>query len=138
MAHAAWRVARVGLVAAAIVWMAGSAVGRNRFGATASDTLQRVEAELKRQVATSADTVGRIAAGLTSDRAALMAALRAPAVTARARLFDAVDAAVATQEPGRTGLTIYDSRDNPLAWAGRTSDLPKPRLDGPSTLFIAP
>src|SRR6185503_3192177 len=39
---------------------------------------------------------------------------------------------------GTTGITIYDVAGEPLAWAGRVSDLPKERVLGPATLLIAP
>ena len=41
-------------------------------------------------------------------------------------------------EAGRSGLTLYDALGAPLAWAGRVADLPKERVQGPRTLFIAP
>ena len=39
-------------------------------------------------------------------------------------------------DAGRSGITIYDGSAAPLAWAGRVSDLPRARIEGPPTLFV--
>src|SRR6185295_6794001 len=54
------------------------------------------------------------------------------------RLFDSVSAAVPADEAGTTGITVYDAAGEPLAWAGRVTDLPKERVLGPATLLVAP
>jgi signal transduction histidine kinase len=53
------------------------------------------------------------------------------------RLFDIVGAALAGNEAERTGITIYDADAAPVAWAGRVSDVPKERVDGPAALLVA-
>ena len=136
MLHAVWRIARLGLVAAGAVFLAGWAVGRARFGTSDRDALTRIETELRQQFSANADTLARIAVGLAAQREAIVDAERTP--TAATRLFDAVYAALSTQDPGRSGITIYGLLDQPIAWAGRTSPLPKEFLDGPSTLLIRP
>jgi len=135
MLHATWRVARVGLIAAGVVALAGWGLGRSRFGRSDADTVARVESELRQQVAATANSLERIATGLAAQRDLVVDARGTQA--ANARLFDAVDAALATEEPGRAGLSIYDPLGKPVAWGGRTSDLPKNRLDGPASLLIA-
>ena len=109
---------------------------RSRFGASDAAALARIEAELRQRFDASADALGAMAGEVASARGELPAVGRDPA--AARRLFDAVDAALPAEEGGRTGITIYDPRDAPVAWAGRVSDLPKDRLDGPSALFVAP
>jgi signal transduction histidine kinase len=136
MLHAAWRIARVGLLVAGAVALGGWAMGRARFGASDADALARIEAEMRQQFAARADTLGQIASRLTAQGQAIIEAERRPA--AAAPLFDAVDAALVNEDLGRTGATIYSPLGNPMAWAGRTSDLPKARLDGPATLLITP
>jgi signal transduction histidine kinase len=139
MLPAAWRIARLGLVAAAAVALVGWAMGRARFGTSDEEAVARIETELRRQFSASAETLGRIATGLAAQRDAILAATRTQTAAApAARLFDLVDAALATQDPGRDGLTIYNPLDQPIAWGGRTSELPKDRLNGPSTLLITP
>jgi signal transduction histidine kinase len=134
MLQAAWRIARLGLVAAGAVALIGWALGRAQFGSSDPDALGRIEAELRQQFSESAETLGRIATGLAAQREAIAAAGRT--ATAAASLFDAVDAALSDQDPGRAGITIYNPLDQPIAWAGRTSPLPKDRLAGPSILLI--
>ncbi|MBI3491065.1 MAG: HAMP domain-containing protein [Acidobacteria bacterium] len=54
------------------------------------------------------------------------------------RLFDAMDAALPGGDGDRNGVTVFDASGVPLAWAGRVSDLPKERIDGPDAMFVAP
>jgi hypothetical protein len=129
------RVARAGLVAALLVALAGWAVERTRFGASDQDTVLRVERELRQRFEASADTLGAIAAQAAAERGSIRAAPRDRAAVKR--LFDAADAALKDEPPGRTGITLYDAGAAPLAWAGRVSDLPRARIDGPSALFVA-
>ena len=51
--------------------------------------------------------------------------------------FDAADHALPEEETGRTGVTVFDATASPLAWAGRVSELPKDRLNGSASLFVA-
>ncbi len=136
MLHATWRIARAGVVAALIVAAGGWMLGRARFGASDEEAVRRVQTDIVAEFASSADTLGRIAARLAAARQPLASAQRGQA-SARA-LFDEVDAALSDQETGRTGVTVYDILGAPLAWGGRASDLPKPRIDGPATVFVAP
>ena len=39
--------------------------------------------------------------------------------------------------PATAGITVFDPTGTPLAWAGRVSDLPRERIDGPRSLFVA-
>ncbi len=135
MLHAAGRIGRVGLLIAALVSAAGWGIGRARLGRSNADTVTRVENELRAQVAAAASGLDRIATALAARRDLIAEARRTQA--AAARLFDAVALELAGQEPGRGGLTIYDPLGKPIAWGGRTSDLPRSRIDGPSALLIA-
>src|SRR2546425_9913558 len=137
MMNIIWRLVRAGLVAALVVGLGGWAYERAHFGASDSDALARIEAELRQRFAASADSLGRIGAGVAAQRAAIADAPRDPA--AARRLFDAVDAALPDEDVGLTGLSVYDAAGMPLAWGGRVSDdLPKTRLTGPAALFAAP
>ncbi|PYR54524.1 MAG: hypothetical protein DMF91_26620, partial [Acidobacteria bacterium] len=95
-----WRLVRAGLVAALVVGLSGWAYERAHFGASDSDALARIEAELRQRFAASADSLGRIAAGVAAQRAAITDAPRDPA--AARRLFDAVDAALPDEDVGLT------------------------------------
>ncbi|HMJ83284.1 MAG TPA: hypothetical protein VK504_08970, partial [Vicinamibacterales bacterium] len=129
------RVVRVGVLAALAVGLAGWGATRYRFGISDQAALTRVEAELRQQLAASAETLAATTARAVADRDTIRAAARDQA--ARRRLFDEVEAAVAVEGPGRLGLTIYDADAAPLAWAGRVSDLPRSRVEGPAALFVA-
>jgi len=128
------RVAGAGVVAALLVAGAGWAVERSRFGSSDSAALSRVEAELRQRFDASAATLGAAAASAARQREDIRAASRDQA--AARRLFSAVDAAVPDADAGRSGITIYDGSAAPLAWAGRVSDLPRARIEGPPTLFV--
>src|SRR3989442_182580 len=130
-----WRLARAGLVAALVVGLSGWALGRARFGASDQDTLRRIESELRRRLGESADTLAGIASRLARRRDAIRDAPRDSA--AARQLFDAADLALPEEETGRTGVPIFDTAAMPLAWAGRVSELPKERLNGPPALFVA-
>ena len=130
------RVARAGLVAALLVAAAGWAVERYRFGSTDEDAAAHVETELRRRFDASADALGAIASRAAAARDAVAAAPRDTAAVNR--LFDAVDASLAIEPAGRTGITVYGPTAAPLAWAGHVSDLPAARINGPAALFVAP
>jgi signal transduction histidine kinase len=130
------RVVRVGVAAAAIGGLIGYAVERVRFGASDQTALARVEAELRQRVDGSAATLGAIADRIAIEPDTVRAAPRDQGSCKR--LFAIVAAAVPEDEGGRTGITIYDALANPLAWAGRTSDLRKEVVLGPATLIVAP
>ncbi len=136
MLHTLWRVARAGLAAAAILAAGGWALGRSRYGVSDQDAVARIEIELRQRFAASGATLGRIASQLGAERISVGAAPRRLASTRS--LFEAVTAALPPNDGGRTGITIYDSLAAPVAWAGRTSDVPRQRLDGPAALFVAP
>jgi signal transduction histidine kinase len=125
-----------GLLVALAVAAAGLVLERARFGSSDDDALSRVEAEFRRQFDGSAAALGAMAARVASERAAVQPALRDPA--AAAHLFDVVSDAIPADQLDRTGITIYDTANRPLAWAGRVIDLAKPRVSGPATLFVAP
>jgi signal transduction histidine kinase len=132
----AGRVARAGVVVALCVTLGGLALERLRFGASDAAARSRVEAELRQRFDASADLLGTLAARIAPQRETIRAAARDPA--AARRLFEALDAVLPDDEPSRTGITIYDVSGAPLAWAGRVSELPKPRIEAPSGLFVAP
>ncbi|HEV8345736.1 MAG TPA: HAMP domain-containing sensor histidine kinase [Vicinamibacterales bacterium] len=130
------RVARTGFAAALLVALVGWAFERQRFGSSDRTALARVESELRQRFDAAADTLGTLAARVAANRAVLGETSRDAAAVKR--LFEDCTAAIPRQDAGRTGITIYDATAAPLAWAGRVSDLPRARIDGPATLFVAP
>jgi signal transduction histidine kinase len=125
-----------GLLGTLAVGASGLALERARFGSSDDEALSRVEAEFRRQFDGSVDALGVMAARVAAERAGIQTALRDSA--AAARLFDVVSDAIPADQAGRTGITIYDPANRPLAWAGRVMDLAKQRVSGPAALFVAP
>ena len=132
----AWRLVAGGLLVALAVAASGGAIERARFGSTDDEALARVEAELRRQFDTSARALGDLAAAVRADSTVIRAALRDR--TEASRLFDVVSSALAQQQAGPTGVTVYDASNRPLAWAGRVSDLAKQLVSGPPALVMVP
>jgi signal transduction histidine kinase len=130
------RIARAGLIAALAAAVAGRALERRRFGASDEEAVARVEQELRQRLDASADTLASIAARVAAAGDAIRAAPHDN--TAARRLFDAVDAALPEEQAGRTGITVYDAANMPVAWAGRVLDLPKSRIKAQASLFVAP
>jgi signal transduction histidine kinase len=130
------RIVRVGVVAAMVVAVSGWGAEYLRFGPSDASALARVERDLRRRFDASAGTLATLAARVASARAIIATASRNPGEAAQ--LFDIVAAAAADDDTGRTGITVYDTAAAPIAWAGRVSDLPKARIQGPRSLFVVP
>jgi signal transduction histidine kinase len=131
-----WRIARTGVLAALAVAAIGWGLERARHGASEADAVARIEGELRGQFEQSVESVHRMVDQVVAVRLAVPAAARDQGSIRS--LFEGVDAAVPRESAGRTGVTVYDENAVPLAWAGRTSELPKSRIDGPDTIFLAP
>jgi signal transduction histidine kinase len=132
------RIVRVGFAAALAVGLIGWGLGRARFGPSDQSALSRIEAELRQRFDASAQTLGTIAARVAAEPETARIAPRDQAAVKH--LFDIVSAAMPANagRAGPTGVTVYDLLGAPIAWAGRVSDLPKERAQGPRTLLIAP
>jgi hypothetical protein len=136
MLHTTWRIARAGLAAAVVVAVAGWVTERVRFGASEQAAVARIASGLRERFAASADSLGRIAARVVADRTLIESTSRGQVPAAR--LFEVVEAALTAEEASQTGITVYDALSTPAAWAGRTSDLFKERINGPPALFVEP
>src|SRR6202023_2940923 len=125
MLHTPWRILRAGIAAAVLVAAASWAIERARFGASDQDTVARIGSELDQRFRESADTLSRIAKAVVTERIAIGST--PPRQFPFSRLFEAVDRALPANDAGRTGITVYGQLDEPVAWAGRTSELPTER-----------
>ena len=137
MLHTTWRILRAGIAAAVLVAAASWSMERVRFGASDQEAVARIERELDQRFRESADTLSRIAAEVVAERIAIGSTPRGqfPA----SRMFDAVDRALSPGDADRTGITVYDDPlGEPVAWAGRTSELPKERIERSAALLYAP
>src|SRR5499427_1106392 len=129
------RIVRVGIVAALVAGVVGYGIEQSRFGASDAAAVARIEAELRKRFDTSALTVGAIAARVAADPAAATPGMR-DKIAVR-QLFALAAATLPAEREGPTGVTIYDPTGAPIAWAGRVSDLPVERVQGPAALVIA-
>src|SRR5580704_11513751 len=114
MLRSTWRIAGAGIAVAVLVGAASWAIERTRFGASDQDAVARIESELDQRFRESADTLSRIAAQVVAERIAIGSTPRGqfPA----GPLFDALDKALPPNEADRTGITVYDPLDEPVAW----------------------
>ncbi|HEY3381381.1 MAG TPA: ATP-binding protein [Vicinamibacterales bacterium] len=129
-------IAAGGLVAAALVLAGGWVAERVRLGPDDRAAYARVEEQVRSEF-------GQMAAALASiardEAAAATAVLRGSSEVADLRpLFTHADALVHQDPDGRLALTVYGPSGAPVAWAGRSSELPLERITGPAALFVAP
>ena len=135
--HDAPAVAVAGIAAAVLALRLGGGCSNARgFGASDETALARVEAELRAALRRSAATLAAIAAARPP---------RAIVDSRRRRATRRPRAAVRAARRRRCRRTPRPDRHHrlrprrpPLAWAGRVSDLPRERVDGPAALFVAP
>jgi len=129
------RIAAAGLLTAGVVGAGGFLLERARLGPTDQAAVQRIEDELGRRFAQTAEALTARALRVRANPDTIA---NAPRDTAAARsLFQALSAELTPDLAGSAGITVYNARGNPLAWAGRVSDVPRDRIDGPSVLFVS-
>ena len=124
-----------GLVAALIVGAGGWLIGRSRLGTTDEAAVGRIQQELGRRFTDAADALAARAAHVRANPAAIAGASRDTA--ASRALFQALGSELTGDLTGSAGVTVFSTRGTPLAWAGRVSDLPRDRLEGPGSLFVS-
>ncbi len=129
-----WRLTRVGLVAALAVGAVGWGLERARFGTSDEDAVARAATELNRRFEAAADTLAVTTTALLGDADTIARASRD--ADALGTLFARAAAVVPGGRPGPGGVTIYRPDGEPLAWAGRVSELGD-RAGGPAALLMA-
>lgn len=127
-------IAALGLGCAIVVAAGGHAWLRNRLGATADATVARVEADIRAQIEASSRQLAELSARVSARRDLIRSAPHDPA--AAPQLFDALAAALPTDQTLTTGVTIYDAARNPVAWAGRVFEFPANHPDAPASVFV--
>ena len=125
----------LGLCAAAAAVVAGGAVEWWRFGATAQASAARAERHVRARfdgMVASLETVSLRIAGDPATPAAMSAG-----EDGARTLFDLTAAArAAATVPDEIAVTVYGERFGARAWAGRPSEIPGERADGPTTTFV--
>ena len=127
------RLIAAGVVLAAVIAGAGRALVAWRLGDDA-DIRAGLERDARRHVGFLIENLQRLAATLARQpevRAGLHDQLETPR-----RLFAAIDTALDSAADG-PALTIYGVGGQPLAWAGRPSELPPDRVLDGANLFVA-
>ncbi len=97
--------------------------------------MRRVEQELGRRFTDTADVLAARAARVRAVPNAIAGASRDTA--ASRALFQTLASELTPDLAGSAGLTVFGPRGTPLAWAGRVSDVPRDRIDGPASLFVS-
>ena len=127
------RLAAWGLVCASAVYVAGLFVGNRVLGGDDAAMRGRIVAEVQRSFATLTAELERQARAVAQP-AAVRAALNEDLPATRA-LFERL-----AQPPGVAAgylsLSVYSATTQPLAWAGRPSELPPDRAQDGESWFI--
>ena len=130
------RLALTGLVCVLAVVAVGRIAERIVMGADDASARQRIE----RDVRGAFDAMSRglqVLARRVADPEALVAAARDDEGAARTLFVAAQGAAVARTSDVELAVTAYETGGQPVAWAGRPSELPRDRLEGDEAWFIA-
>ena len=117
------------------IWIAAVVVERTQLGADLAASRARLQAEVSGQFIALGNQLVLAVRAVTLDADTVRLAEQGDAAATR-RLFDqAAEGARLSQ--GTAAVTIYGSRNQPVAWVGRSGDVPDARLVGPASLFIA-
>ncbi len=138
-------IASLGIACSMAVAAGGWVAERARLGADDREAFAKVEQLVRAQFDRMARFAGAIAA---AQAATAEPVLRQPAENRDFRpLFDQAARLVSAAAPAPVAVTVYSLDGNPLAWAGRPSELTLgvrgaglagDRGAGPSSLFVAP
>ncbi len=118
-------------VALTIGWMSAGIV----LGSTMTTARQRVESRVRTTFTDLANGLRRTA--LPFEQAEVVDAAARGDATAIRGLFDRSAAALAGDADDALALSIYSTAGQPIAWAGRPSDIPSDRLGGGQAWFLA-
>ena len=131
--RAAKRIALGGVVASAAIAVSAFVIERTALGGDPAASRARLQAEVEGEFAALTARLDQAIRAMSLDPESLRRAERGDAVATR-QLFDQAAAGVA--ESG-VAVTIYGAASQPLAWLGRSEDVPAARLSGPASTFLA-
>lgn len=135
VARSAQKLAWGGAVVALAIWIAAGVVERTRLGADLAGSRAKLQAEVSGQFLALGQRLEAAAQAVTLDAETVRLAEQGDAAATR-RLFDLAAVGVRTS-PDPVAITIYGARNQPVAWVGRSEDVPDARLTGPASLFLA-
>lgn len=132
VARAARRIAFGGLVAGVAIGIAALVTERMQFGSDAAASRAHLRAEVDETFASLTSRLDAAVRDIAID----------PDIVRRAEAGDAAATRLLFEQAATASrfnlvLTIYGSSNEPLAWLGRSSDLPPARLTGPASTFLA-
>ena len=131
--RAAVRIVLGGIVAAAAVAVVALVIERTQLGADLAGSRARLRAEVEGEFVALSGRLDQAVRAVTLDADTVRRAERGDTAALR-QLFDQVAASAAQAE---VSVTIYGATNQPLAWLGRSEDVPGIRLTGPASSFLA-
>ena len=135
VARSAQKLALGGAVAALAIWIAAVVVERTQLGPDLAASRARLQAEVSGQFVALGNRLTAAVRAVALDAETVRLAEQGDAAATR-RLFDLAAEGVRTS-PQPVAITIYGGRNQPVAWVGRSEDVPDARLTGPASLFLA-
>lgn len=123
-----------GAVVAMAIWITGEVAERTQLGTDLAASRALLQAEVSGQFVTLGNRLDEAVRAVTLDAETVLLAEQGDVAASR-RLFD-LAAAGARTSPGSVAITIYGARNQPVAWVGRSEDVPDARLAGPASLFL--
>ncbi len=135
IARSAQKLALGGAVAALAIWVAAEVVERTQLGPDLAASRAHLQAEVSGQFAVLGSRLGAAVTAVTLEAETVGLAEQGDAAATR-RLFDQAAAGAAAAGDG-VAITIYGARNQPVAWVGRSEDIPDARLAGSASQFLA-
>ena len=130
------RIALAGCLVAAALGIVGFAIEYVRLGASQAAALAKVEREVRATFNRQESELRAVATALASRPTDLAAASTDEA--ASRSLFDQAESILNSRHTANLAVTVYGSTGTPIAWSGRPSELPRDRVAGALSLFVAP
>ncbi len=131
--RAAARLAAGGLVAAVTIAVAAVVIERTQLGGDLETSRARLRAEVEGEFAALTARLDQAVRGIVLDADLLRRADQGDRAAIRS-LFERIT--TAAQAPD-VAVSIYGATNEPVAWTGRSEDVPDDRLTGPASLFLA-
>ncbi len=131
------RIRAIALVGAALalVSLAGGWLGmRIILGTVPASARQRIETDVRASLARLMNSLQ--ASAQPFAQAATVAAAGRGDTVALGRLFDEISSSLAQDDRDTRAITVYGAEGQPLAWAGRPSDVATDRLSGGEAWFL--
>lgn len=129
--RAAARLAATGLVAAAAIAVAAFVIERTQLGPDLAASRTRLRAEVEGEFAGLTARLDQAVRTVALDADLLRRADQGDQNAARA-LFERLNAAPLPE----VAMSIYGATHEPVAWTGRSENVPDERLTGPASLFL--